>query len=95
MALARVRVVRRGIVAWTGTNPDVLLYSTVSFLGAGVCGLRRCRSAVQLLEPLVVLSRPGVVWDFPRYHCHVTLNGSVVVRAHCRGASVWFCFYIE
>jgi len=53
------------------------------FLGGGVCGLRRCRSAIQLVELLVVLSRPGVMWDFFRYHCHITLNGSVVVRVHC------------
>ena len=31
----------------------------------------------------VVLSMPGVVRDFFRYHCHFTLNGSIVVRVHC------------
>jgi len=35
-----------GMVAWMGANPDGLLYSTASFLGGGVCGLRRCRSAI-------------------------------------------------
>jgi len=53
------------------------------FLGGGVCGLWRCRSAIQLVELLVVLSRPGVVWDFFRYHCHITLDGSVDIRVHC------------
>jgi len=23
------------------------------------------------------------VWDFFRYHCHITLNVSIVVRVHC------------
>jgi len=36
-------------VAWLGANTDALLYSTASFLGGGVCGLWRCRSAIQLL----------------------------------------------
>ena len=67
---------------WMGANPDGLLYST-AFLRWGVCGLWRCRSAIQLVELLAVLSRPGVVWDFFRYHCHITLDGSVVVRVHC------------
>ena len=70
-------------MAWMGANLDALLYSTASILGGGVCGLRRCRSAIQLLELLVILSRMGVVWDFFCYHCHITLNGSVVVRVHC------------
>ena len=70
-------------MAWMGANSDALLHSTASFLGGGVCGLRRCSSAIQLLELLIVLSRPGVVWDFFRYHCHITLNGSVVVPVHC------------
>ena len=70
-------------MAWMGANPDALLYSAASFLGGGVCGLQRCRSAIQLLELLVVLSSPGVTWNFFRYHCHIKLNGSVVVRVHC------------
>ena len=65
-------------MALMGANPDGLLYSTVTFIW-GVCGLRRCRSVIQLLELLVVLSGPGVVWDFFLYHCHITLIGSVVV----------------
>ena len=51
-------------MACMGANLDVHLYSTASFIGGGVCGLRRFRSAFQLLKPLVLLSRPGVVWDF-------------------------------
>jgi len=70
-------------VVWMGANLDALLYSTASFLGGGVCGLRRCRSAIQLLELLVILSRTVVVWDFFCYHCHITLNGSIVVQVHC------------
>jgi len=53
------------------------------FFTWGVCGLRRCRYATQLVEILVVLSRLGVVWDFFHYHCHITLNGGIVVRVHC------------
>jgi len=34
-------------MAWMVANPDALLYSVSSFLGGGVCGLQRCRSAVQ------------------------------------------------
>ena len=48
-------------MAWMGANLDVHLYSSATFIGGGVCGLRRCRSAIQLLKLLVVLSRPGVV----------------------------------
>ena len=33
-------------MAWMGANPDALLYSTASFLGGGICGLLRCRSAI-------------------------------------------------
>jgi len=73
---------------WMGANPDGLLYSTAS-LGGGVCGLRSCRSAIQLLELLVVLSRPGVVWDFFRYRSHITLIVSVVVRV--RRVVVYLC----
>jgi len=51
-------------VSWMGANLDVHLYSTASFIGEGVCGLRRCRSAIQLLKLLVILSRLGAVWDF-------------------------------
>jgi len=66
-----------------GANPDGLLYSTASFLiGGVVCGLRRCRSVIQLIELFIVLSTLGIVWDFFRYYCHITLNDGVVVRAN-------------
>ena len=39
--------------------------------------------AIQLVELSVVLPRPGVLWDFFSFHCHFTLNGSVVVPVHC------------
>jgi len=39
LAVAHVRVLG-GVVAWMGANPHGLLYSTASFLGGGVCGLR-------------------------------------------------------
>jgi hypothetical protein len=45
MAVARIRVIRRNR-GMEGANPDGLLYSTASFLGGGVCGLQRCRSAI-------------------------------------------------
>jgi len=82
LAVARVRVIgwNRG-VGGCQSGCSSIFYGL--FLGGGVCGLRRCRSAIQLLELLVVLSRPGFVWDFFRYHCHITLNGSVVVPVHC------------
>jgi len=75
-----------------GANPDGLLHSTAFFLGGGICGLRRCRSAIQLVELSVFLSRPGVVWDFFRYRCHITQKGSVVVRVHC--IVVYLCGFI-
>ena len=70
-------------MVWMGANPDGLLYLPPLFLGGGICGLWRCRSAIQFLELLVVLSRPGVMWDFFSYHYHITLNGSVVIRVCC------------
>ena len=82
MAVAHVRVVRRN----RGVDGCQSICSSIFyrlFLGGGVCGLQKCRSIIQLLELLVVLSRPGFVWDFFRYHCHITLNGSVVVPVHC------------
>jgi len=48
-----------------------------------------------VLELFVVLSRPGVVWDFFRYHCHITLNGSVGVRVHCIMVCVVLFLYRE
>ena len=82
LAVVRVRVVwRNRRVDGCQSRRSSVFYRL--FLGGGVFGLRRCRSAVQLVELLVVLSRPGVEWDFFHYHCHITLNGSVVVRVHC------------
>jgi len=78
LAVARVRVVRRN----RGVDGCQSRWSSVFyrlFFRWGVCGLRRCWSVIQLLELLVVLSGPGVVWDFFLYHCHITLIGSVVV----------------
>ena len=54
------------------------------------CSFTRCFQNWQqiyvltpLLESLVVLSRPGVMWYFFLSHCHFTLIGSVVVQVHC------------
>ena len=50
------------------------------YLGGGVCGLRRCRSAIQLVGLLVVLFRPGILWDFFRYYCHIALNEASQIK---------------
>jgi len=82
LAVARVCVVRwnRGMDGFQ-SGCSSIFYRL--FLGGGVCGLWRCRSAIQLLEQLVVLYRPGVMWDFFCFYCHITLNGSIVVPVHC------------
>ena len=74
---------------------QMVFYVLPPFLGGGVCGLRRCRSAIQLIELLVDLSRPEFMWDFYRYHCHITLNGSVVVHVHCIAVCVVLFLYRE
>ena len=64
-----------------GVPIQMVFYILSVFFRWGVCGLRRCRSAIQLIELLVVLSRPGVVWYFVRYHCnHTHLNTAHTLR---------------
>jgi len=112
LAVARVRVIR--------LNPGVdgcqsgcsSIFCRLLF-GRGVCGLRRCRSAIceyigegkqwsahrlqfreLFSEPVAnfthsvirAVGRPVQTesrGDCLRYHCHITLNVSVVVPVHC------------
>ena len=82
--MSRVPAVRRNRgVDGCHSGCSSILYR-LSFFSWGVSvDLRRCRSAIQLLELFIVFSRPGIVWDFFRFHCHITLNRSVVVRVQC------------
>jgi hypothetical protein len=51
-----------------GANSDGLLCFSASFLGGGVYGF-----AGPLFDFVGVVGRLVQVWDFFRFHCHITL----------------------